>query len=62
CVDMCGNIWEWCINSHEDNTHIVRGGSWFEDEPMWYTTHFRQSLDSDTLWNITGFRLCCILS
>jgi len=62
CVDMCGNVWEWCMNRDEANekAHIARGGSWFEDEPFWYTTHFRESLDSGILWNITGFRIALV--
>jgi formylglycine-generating enzyme required for sulfatase activity len=66
-VDMAGNVWDWTSEpfrisedgGEELGVCIARGGSWFEDEPMWYSTYFRQELILDT-WNIAGFRVCCI--
>jgi hypothetical protein len=42
-LDMCGNVYEWCVNEHENPQHVglrgaavraVRGGSW-----QWEYTH-----------------------
>ncbi len=27
CMDMAGNIWEWCVSDRED--YILRGGPWY---------------------------------
>ncbi len=72
-LDLCGNVWEWCLSigqknyKFSENNHIdaptpqriVRGGSWFN-----LPTHARaasRSWGSASEWSYDlGFRLVCI--
>jgi formylglycine-generating enzyme required for sulfatase activity len=68
-MDMAGNVWEWCLNRHEQPERpeslridaataerVLRGGSWYDgsvDLRFWYR-HRRQAVE----WNFNlGFRL-----
>lgn len=69
-IDMCGNVWEWCLtdwqtglNLERNFSHrVLRGGSWLSDA--------RNACCSSRVWNerngqwynIWGFRISCSLN
>ena len=38
--DMAGNVWEWVEDNHDNNTKILRGGSWLDDAGFMRTGSF----------------------
>jgi formylglycine-generating enzyme required for sulfatase activity len=57
--DMRGNVWEWCLDSHDPSVRVLRGGAWDTvAEPTsrivfrWY-----YSVQNDTPRNDFGFRV-----
>jgi formylglycine-generating enzyme required for sulfatase activity len=66
CVDMSGNVWEWCLNKFEtredltidesNDPRVVRGGSWYTDEPTVDATLSVESLP-DLYDTDSGFRV-----
>jgi formylglycine-generating enzyme required for sulfatase activity len=57
--DMRGNVWEWCLDSHDPMVRVLRGGAWdTHSEPTsrvvfrWY-----YSIQNDKPRNDFGFRV-----
>jgi len=57
--DMRGNVWAWCLDSHDPAVRVLRGGAWDTlDEPSsrivfrWY-----YSVQNDSPRNDFGFRV-----
>jgi formylglycine-generating enzyme required for sulfatase activity len=64
-MDMCGNVWEWCLNEHDhpdqvsldsESTRTIRGGSWFNGTSDAQTT-FRAQFRPLHLDANVGFRI-----
>lgn len=55
-MDLCGNVWEWCLTSwesgttegREDEHRLVRGGCWSSDSLMSLRAANRSRLDPNT--------------
>ncbi len=59
CVDMVGNVWEWCLDSFNDerDPHILRGGSWCNEVDYSNCLARTFSYPPDKRIDYGGFRL-----
>jgi formylglycine-generating enzyme required for sulfatase activity len=65
-LDMSGNVWEWCLNLHDDpndidlsntSARVVRGGSWY-GSPIYARASFRYGYHPAP-YVFIGFRVWC---
>lgn len=59
CVDMVGNVWEWCLDSSADptNPHMLRGGAWCSAVEYCNCIARTYSLPPEKRVEFGGFRL-----
>ena len=71
--DLAGNVWEWCLNRHDDidytlpdfsegspGARVLRGGSWLDDPENAAPADRRRARPGPRSYDI-GFRLVCAL-
>jgi len=66
-LDMAGNVWEWCLNKHDDPLdlandsgeaeRVLRGGAWF-NLPDYARVAYRSGDRPGARYGLVGFRLC----
>jgi formylglycine-generating enzyme required for sulfatase activity len=57
-LQLSGNVLEWCAGASPSSNsfHVVRGGSWFFDNPLYFSSNRRERSPTDYCSDTHGFR------
>ena len=55
--DMCGNVWEWCMDIRNGGNRVIRGGGYNSDPHECRVNYDSRGRDPKFSWDSIGFRL-----
>jgi hypothetical protein len=58
--DTLGNVWEWCLDTVNDNDHSLRGGSWLSSTDNFPTADTRIVATPKNADRFSGFRVVLV--
>ena len=54
---MHGNLWEWCGGINDSHSRVLRGGSFFSNDPQYLRSAYRSDFSPESRSDFIGFRI-----